>query len=148
MKKYILSALMLLAGMGVSLAQQTVAGTTYFLPKTALRFAVKVEKTTYTPGQFAMYAFRYMKKKDVALHPAETYRVVDIRMNTIGVPDSTKQFTLNLDKKLSISEIDRDESGLLLAARAVCAGSQAATAQSQRLYERGYPLGWKHRQDG
>ena len=39
MKKYILSALMLLAGMGVSLAQQTVAGTTYFLPKTALRFA-------------------------------------------------------------------------------------------------------------
>lgn len=90
MKKYILSALMLLAGMGVSLAQQTVAGTTYFLPKTALRFAVKVEKTTYTPGQFAMYAFRYMKKKDVALHPAETYRVVDIRMNTIGVPDSTK----------------------------------------------------------
>ena len=50
MKKYILSALMLLAGMGVSLAQQTVAGTTYFLPKTALRFAVKVEKTTYTPG--------------------------------------------------------------------------------------------------
>ena len=94
------------------------AGTTYFLPKTALRFAVKVEKTTYTPGQFAMYAFRYMKKKDVALHPAETYRVVDIRMNTIGVPDSTKQFTLNLDKKLSISEVDRDESGLLLAINA------------------------------
>lgn len=118
MKKYILSALMLLAGIGVSLAQQTVAGTTYFLPKTALRFAVKVEKTTYTPGQFAMYAFRYMKKKDVALHPAETYRVVDIRMNTIGVPDSTKQFTLNLDKKLSISEVDRDESGLLLAINA------------------------------
>ena len=118
MKKYILSALMLLAGMGVSLAQQTVAGTTYFLPKTALRFAVKVEKTTYTPGQFAMYAFRYMKKKDVALHPAETYRVVDIRMNTIGVPDYTKQFTLNLDKKLSISEVDRDESGLLLAINA------------------------------
>ena len=65
-----------------------------------------------------MYAFRYMKKKDVALHPAETYRVVDIRMNTIGVPDSTKQFTLNLDKKLSISEVDRDESGLLLAINA------------------------------
>ena len=46
MKKYILSALMLLAGMGVSLAQQTVAGTTYFLPKTALRFAVKVHPRT------------------------------------------------------------------------------------------------------
>ncbi len=118
MKKYILPILMLFASAGVSLAQQTVAGTTYFLPKTALKFAVKVEKTSYTPGQFAMYAFRYMKKKDVALHPTETYRVVDIQMTTVGVPDSAKQYVLNLDKKLTITEVDRDESGLLLAINA------------------------------
>lgn len=118
MKKFILSALWLLAGITPAAAQQTVAGTTYYLPKTALRFAVTVERTTYTPGQFAMYAFRYMKKNDVGLHPSVTYRVTDIQMTPIGVPDSTKQFTLNLDRKLSITEIDRDESGILLAINA------------------------------
>lgn len=114
MKKYILPVLMMFVGFGVTLAQQTVPGTTYFLPKTALRFAVKVEKSSYTPGQFSMYAFRYMKKKDVALHPTDTYRLLDIQINAVGVPDSTKEYVLNLDKKLTITEVDRDESGILL----------------------------------
>lgn len=118
MKKYILPALLMFVCAGVSLAQQTVAGTTYFLPRTALRFTVKVEKASYTPGQFAMYAFRYMKKKDVALHPVETYKILDIQVDAVGVPDSTKQYVLNLDKKLTITEVDRDESGLLLAINA------------------------------
>ena len=33
----------------------------YFLPKTAIRVAVKVEKTTFTPGEFCKYAERYLR---------------------------------------------------------------------------------------
>ena len=114
MKRYILSAMALLLGVVATSAQQTVTGTTYFLPKTALRFAVTIEKTSYTPGQFAMYATRYLKKTGVALQPTVSYRITDISMVPVGVPDSAKQHTLSLEKKLSITEIDRDESGILL----------------------------------
>lgn len=96
-------------------AQQTVAGTTYYLPKTALRVTMLIEKTTYTPGQFAMYANRYMRKPNVAQTSTATYRIADIRMAAVGVPDSAKQHTLVIDKKYSVNEVDRDESGILLA---------------------------------
>ncbi len=99
-------------------AQQPVAGTTYYLPKTVLRFSFLIEKTTYTPGQFAAYSGKYLKKMDVRLEPSTTYRIAAIRMTPTAMPDSAKQYTLTLDKKLSITEIDRDPSGILLAINA------------------------------
>ncbi|MCH4148493.1 MAG: DUF4831 family protein [Prevotella sp.] len=96
-------------------AQEPVMGTTYYLPKTALRFSVLIEKTEYTPGQFAAYAERYMKKNNVGLEPSVTYRITSINMTPVAVPDTSKQFTLQLDKKYSIREVDRDASGILLA---------------------------------
>ena len=98
-------------------AQQPVTGTTYYLPKTALRFSFLIEKTTYEPGQFAVYAERYMKK-DVPLTASKTYRIVNYDMQPIAVPDSSKQFTLLLDKKISINQIDRSDEGILLAVNA------------------------------
>lgn len=96
-------------------AQQPVAGTTYYLPKTVLRFSFLIEKTTYTPGQFAAYSGKYLKKTDVRLEPSTTYRIADIRMTPTAMPDSAKQYTLTLDKKLSITKVDRDPAGILLA---------------------------------
>ena len=43
----------------------TPEGMVYFLPKTAVRIVVQVEKTTYTPGEFCKYADRYLRLKDV-----------------------------------------------------------------------------------
>lgn len=96
-------------------AQQPVTGTTYYLPKTALRFSFLIEKTTYTPGQFAAYSGKYLKKTDVSLEPSTTYRIAAIRMTPTAMPDSAKQYTLMLDKKISITEVDRDPTGILLA---------------------------------
>ena len=56
--KALLMTLALMGNISLAHAQQTVAGTTYYLPKTALRVTMLIEKTTYTPGQFAMYANR------------------------------------------------------------------------------------------
>lgn len=117
MKSSLLIALLSLSAATAS-AQQTVAGTTYFLPKTVLRFSIMVERQQYTPGQFAQYAGKYMKKPDTPLTPASHYRIVGVKMTAVGVPDSTKQHTLALDKKLTIDEVDRDESGILLAVNA------------------------------
>lgn len=114
MKRLLITIAIAASAMG-TYAQLPVNGTTYYLPKTALRYQLLIEKSTYTPGQFAAYADRYMKMRNVNLNPATTYRIVGISMTPIGVPDSSKQRTLMLDKKLSITEVDRDESGILLA---------------------------------
>lgn len=94
---------------------QTVEGTSYFLPKTAIRLTLLVEKTNYKPGEFAAYAQRYMKKNDVPLEPSTTYRLIDTQMSTFAVPDTAKRYTLSLDKRYTISEVARTDDGILLA---------------------------------
>ncbi|MBR1469746.1 MAG: DUF4831 family protein [Prevotella sp.] len=97
---------------------QTIEGTSYFLPKTALRLTLLVEKTTYKPGEFAAYAQRYMKKTDVQLEPSTTYRLIDTQMTPFALPDTAKRYTLQLDKRYSISEVARTDNGILLAINA------------------------------
>lgn len=112
MKKSITTLLLLAATM--SLSAQSM-GNTYFLPATAMKFHFLVEKTVYTPGELATYAQRYMKKADVKQEPYTEYRIISTQMETIGVPDTTKQFQLSNDRRFSISEVQRSESGILLA---------------------------------
>ena len=97
---------------------QTVEGTSYYLPKTALRLTLLVEKTSYQPGEFAGYAQRYMKKNDVQLEPSTTYRLIDTKIATFALPDTAKRYTLTLDKRYSISEVARTDNGILLAINA------------------------------
>ena len=97
---------------------QTVEGTSYYLPKTALQLTLLVEKTTYQPGEFAAYAQRYMKKNDVQLESSTTYRLIDTKMATFALPDTAKRYTLSLDKRYSISEVARTDNGILLAINA------------------------------
>ena len=79
---------------------QTVEGTSYYLPKTALRLTLLVEKTSYQPGEFAGYAQRYMKKNDVQLEPSTTYRLIDTKIATFALPDTAKRYTLTLEDLL------------------------------------------------
>lgn len=124
MNKKILSAttfLSLLLALFVSqsaFAQQApIEGTSYYLPKTALRFSILIEKTTFTPGEYARYAERYMKLP--VREEAETsYRVVGINMSTYAMPDSNKHFTAIIDHKHTLISLERDENGILKAINA------------------------------
>lgn len=114
MKKTFLFSLFLALNITALWAQIPTEGVTYFLPKTALRFAVLVEKTTFTPGKYARFSERYLKTpvKDT---PTTTYRIVGTKMNTYAVPDSSKQFTATIDKKHSIISVSRDQNGVIMA---------------------------------
>lgn len=113
-----LIALCLAVAASVANAQQApVEGTTYFLPKTAVRFSVLVEKTTFTPGEYARYAERYMKLP--VREEAETsYRIVGIDMAPYALPDSAKQFTALIDRKHTIVSLECDQNGILKAVNA------------------------------
>ena len=55
--------ILFLSIMALCANSQTTAnnGISYFLPKTQMKLAILVEKTTYTPGELAMYGEKYMK---------------------------------------------------------------------------------------
>jgi hypothetical protein len=106
-----------MAALTLPAAAQSIEGTSYYLPKATVQFTVKVEKTQYTPGRFAPYAHRYLKK-DVAQDPATTFRIIGITMQQGAEPDTAKHFALLVDKKHSISKVSRSDNGLLLAINA------------------------------
>nr|WP_306302583.1 DUF4831 family protein [Segatella baroniae] len=114
MKKYLLALLALATWSTATKAQLPVNGATYFLPKTAVKFNILIEKSQYTPGEIANYAGRYMKLDNVGTQPETRYRIVGVTMRPVGLPDSTKQFTALIDKKHSIISLDRDENGVLM----------------------------------
>lgn len=92
----------------------TTDGAIYYLPKTALRVSVKVEKTVYTPGDFCRYAQRYLRLNDVQQEPSVSYRVVGIEQEAVPVPDTTKVYALKFNAKSAASNIELSNDGCLL----------------------------------
>lgn len=100
-------------------AQQPVEGSTYFLPKTAIQFHIRVEKTVYEPGELALYSEKYLKLKNVSMEPRTSYRVISVETRSVGVPDTAKQHMALIDKKHSIISLSRDDNGVLLAVNTI-----------------------------
>ena len=94
MKKNILLAVLLCCTFLSAYADkpQNINGTSYFLPKTGLKFTILTEKTNYTPGEFSQYAERYLKQP-AGNQPETTYRILGIRLSTYGIADTSKLFT-------------------------------------------------------
>lgn len=117
MKKTIFSLFILSSACFTALAQgQTpLDGIPYFLPRTAVRLSILIEKTSYKPGNLAKYAEKYMKVQDVALEESTQYRIVGTSFQALGLPDSTKSYVALADKKHTINDIQRDENGVIMA---------------------------------
>ena len=92
----------------------TPEGAVYFLPKTALRISVLVEKTTYEPGDFAPYAQRYLRVADVSQEPSTSFRVVGISQTAMPVPDSAKVYAVKFDARTVASRLTLSDDGRLL----------------------------------
>ena len=99
-------------------AGQVVGDIPYTLPKTAVRTTLLIEKTTYTPGEFAPYAERYLKQKGVPQEKSTEYRIISAGMECFHVPDTAKGHILSLDRKHMVEEVARTPDGILLAINA------------------------------
>ena len=89
-------------------------GAPYYLPKTAFKFRILVQKTTFTPGEYAEYAARYLKQTDAVLEPKTSYKIIDLKMQPIGVPDPSKHYTAKAGMKYNIQKIHVNDNGVLL----------------------------------
>lgn len=90
-------------------------GQVYYLPKTAIRFHVQVEKTTYIPGEYARYAERYLKLTDIQQEKQVTYQLINYEMRTIGIRDTSKCYLLQMKGKAETSSVVLSNDGILLA---------------------------------
>ena len=93
-------------------------GAVYFLPKTAVRVSIMVEKTTYTPGDFQPYAQRYLRLNDVPEQSSVVYRLISATQWPIAVSDSTKAFTVKFNNKTAAINVALSDEGTLLAVNA------------------------------
>lgn len=93
---------------------QVEEGLRYVLPRTALRLSIRAERTSYTPGELAPYAARYLRK-DAPQEAETTWRLLDVQLHPTAQPDTSKVFTLTVDKKHSLQQVERTAEGLLLA---------------------------------
>ena len=92
----------------------TAEGAVYFLPKTAVRVTVEVEKTTYTPGDLCQYAERYLRLRDVSPTPSVGYRITAIRQEPVAVADTTKCYAVKFDPRTSATNIRLSDDGVLV----------------------------------
>ena len=95
--------------------EQTQEGYSYFLPKTALRLSVLMEKTMVTPGELCIYADRYLKKSDAAQEKSVSYKIVSISIATEATRDTARHFVLQADAKHSINHAEINRNGVLSA---------------------------------
>lgn len=123
MKRTIIIALTLWMSL-VALAQTQVTefnpgvaanGVNYILPQTLLSVEVSAIKVTYTPGEFAKYADRYLHISDVAAEPSTVWSVTGLSVAQEGVPDTSKIYTVKLKDKTVAPMVQLTPSGLLVA---------------------------------
>lgn len=91
---------------------------TYHLPKTAVKVSMLVEKKSYTPGDLCQYARRFLKKADVEQEQYVRYRMLDVEMFPVAIPDTTKVYTARIDQKHNIQKLHISEDNILLAVNA------------------------------
>ncbi len=87
----------------------------YYLPKTIMRVHLLVEKQTYTPGEFARYAEKYLSLPHIEQKEQITHRVIDCELSTLGMRDTTKCYTLHLKGKGENADVRLSGDGVLLA---------------------------------
>ena len=93
-------------------------GLVYFLPKTVIRFYLLVEKKTYTPGEYAKYAEKYLQLKGVSQEEQVTHSIVGCELTTLGVRDTSKCYAVKLKGKSQTADVRLSDDGVLLAVNA------------------------------
>ena len=93
----------------------TSEGAVYYLPKTAIRITLQVEKTTYTPGEFCKYSEKYLRIKDVSPNPSTKYRLISVRQEPFAVADTSKCYAVKYDARTSACNVRLSDDDILLA---------------------------------
>ena len=124
MRNYFILFIALILGTSGSLAQTVISnykpgvtseGAVYYLPKTAIRITLQIEKVTYTPGEFCKYSEKYLRIKDVPSNPSTKYRLISVYQEPFAIADTSKCYAIKYDARTSACNVRLSDEGILLA---------------------------------
>lgn len=92
----------------------TQEGITYFLPQTRLHIVVRAQRESYTPGEYAPYAQRFLDAANVELQPYDSWTLQNISVVPYGVADRTQAYTIKVNAKTSAPLVELAPDGRLL----------------------------------
>lgn len=104
-------------------------GVTYSLPKTEIDLIVKVNKVTYTPGEFSKYADRYLRLNNVGAEPEVFWELVSVEGKPVGVPDSDKTYFIKLKDKTVAPLVELTDDGIIQSINMPLTGKQVPAAK-------------------
>lgn len=113
LKKIISLAFMCVAFMQ-ALAQQPVEGLNYYLPQTVVKVRLLVQHTNFKPGRLAVYGQTFLRRQ-CGMEAVDTYRICGASMYASAQPDTSRHYTVNLDRKKLIFNVECDKNGVLMA---------------------------------
>lgn len=90
-------------------------GIVYFLPKTKVAIDIIATKVNYQPGDFCLYASRYLRLNNIGTQPESHWEIKDIHVRLAGVPDSTKAYIMKMKDKNVASNIELTDKGIVKA---------------------------------
>lgn len=85
----------------------------YSLPKTEFIIRVSVERVTEKPGKFYQYSERFLATTDVITSDKTYYRLKDLTITPITVPDSKRTFSITPSKKSLATHLTVNDEGIL-----------------------------------
>ncbi|MDR1005026.1 MAG: DUF4831 family protein [Prevotellaceae bacterium] len=101
-------------------------GVTYILPKTEIVLTVQTTRHTYTPGEFARYAERYLRMSNVSTE-ADTYWTLDkVETAVTGVPDRDNVYFVRLKDKTVAPLIELTKDGIVCSVNMPLGSAQQA----------------------
>lgn len=91
----------------------TPEGITYYLPRTELVVRITATCVKYIPGDFRPYAERYLRLNNIPKEASTSWKIDDIKVYTVGIPDESKIFSVKLNPKTSAPLVGLTKSGIL-----------------------------------
>lgn len=86
----------------------------YSLPKTFLYAVVNIEEELRDPGEFSLYAQRYLGVTDAILKPSHTFRLVSASLESYGIPDEALKYTIQFKGEERLLATSLSQDGILL----------------------------------
>lgn len=86
----------------------------YYLPKTAIRVVLTAEKAVVSPGEFAKYAFKYLRLQNVPIQQSVTWRIKKVELQAYGVPDKDKAYTIRMKNRTVAPLVSLTNDGIIL----------------------------------
>lgn len=91
---------------------------TYTLPETYIYLVCDVEEEIAVPGEFALYAERYLGVKDAVMSESHLFRLKGVKIGTYGVPVDSLKYSTRFSGHNNATNVTLSSDGLLLAINA------------------------------